>query len=67
MKRADENGPIRKVGSGRVAKIMTKPNIRYLKTMFDHKGHVSGAMAARKFKCTQQYVSKTLITKTGIR
>ena len=54
-------------GSGRIAKIMPKPNIRRLKAFFDHKGGFLQYQAARKFNCTQQFICKTLRAKTSIK
>ena len=62
----NDSGHQRVPGSGRIAKIMTKKNIQKLKTMFDHKDGVSQTQAARKFKCSQVYISKTLKTKSLI-
>jgi len=47
-------------GSGRKAKIMTKKNIKALKSQFDHNHKVSYRQAARKFGCSQPFVSQTL-------
>lgn len=63
----DESGHQRVIGSGQVAKKMSKKNISKLKLMFDHKDGVSQRQAARKFNCTQPYISKTLAKKTSIR
>ena len=35
--------------------------------MFDHKDGVSQQLAAKKFKCTQQHISKTFKKKTNIK
>lgn len=68
IKRAEnDSGHERVNGSGRIAKIMTKKNIRCLKSMFDHNDKVSQSQAARKFKCSQVHISKTLKTKTLIK
>lgn len=68
IKRAEnDSGHERVRGSGRKAKIMTKTNIKRLKTMFDHRDGVSTRQAARKFKCSQPYIVKTLSTKTSIK
>jgi hypothetical protein len=63
----NESGHKRVRGSGRKAKIMTKTNIKKLETMFDHKDGISQRQAARKFKCSHQYIGLTLATKTRIR
>ena len=63
----NESGHERTVGSGRPATIMTKKNVKRLKTMFDHKDGVSQTQAARKFRCSQPYICKTLASKTTIR
>ena len=53
IKRAENDSGYKRVnGSGRVAKIMTKANIKRLKTMFDHRDGISTRQAARKFKCS---------------
>lgn len=67
IKRAEnDSGHERVKGSGRIAKIMNKKNIKRLKAMFDHHDGVSQRQAARKFKCTQPMICKTLKTKTRI-
>lgn len=63
----NESGHKRVIGSGRIPQIMTKKHIGTLKTMFNHKDSVSQRQAARKFNCSQQYISKTLKNKTTIR
>ena len=60
-------GHERIAGSGRPSKIMDKKDVKRLKNMFDHKDGVSQSQAARKFKCSQQYISKTLANKTDNR
>ena len=60
-------GHKRVAGSGWVAIIITKKNIRVLKSMFDHKDNVSQRQVSRKFNCTQQYIPKTLRTKLRIK
>ena len=62
----NESGHKRAVGSGRQVVIMTKKNVKRLKTMMDHKDDVSQTQVARKFNCSEQYISKTLTTKTSI-
>src|SRR5689334_10507280 len=58
IERAENNSGHKRVqGSGRIAKKMTKKNIRLLKNMFDHHDGVSQRQAARKFDCSQQYIS----------
>lgn len=51
---------IRKSGSGKKAKIMTQKGLKTLERMFNNKDGVSQYYAAKKFDCTQQYISKTL-------
>ena len=63
----NDSGHQRVPGSGGIAKIMTKRNTQRLKTMFDHKNGILQTQAARKFKCIQVYISKTLKTKSLIR
>ncbi len=63
----NESGHQRVKGSGRVAKIMIKKNINALKAMFDHKTGVSQRQAARRFKCDQSFICKTLQRKTSIK
>ena len=62
-----DSGHERVKGSGRIAKKMKKKDVKRIKNMFDHRDAVSQSQAARKFDCTQQYISKTLRTKTSIR
>ena len=50
----------RKSGSGRKAAIMTNKNKRKLKKLFENKDDISQNDAAKKFNCSQQYISKTL-------
>lgn len=67
LKRADNDSRHERVrGSGRVAKIMTPKSIKRLKTMFDHSDRVSTRQAARKFRCTQPHIVKTLAKYTDI-
>ena len=67
IQRAEKGfGPIRKPGSDRIAKKMTKSNITKLKAMFDHKDGVTQAQAANKFKCHQSFITKTLARHTDI-
>jgi len=63
----NESGHERVNGSGRIAKIMSKKNIRSLKTMFDHNDRVSQRQAARRFKCSPSFINYTLKTKTTIK
>ena len=49
----------RRPGSGRKSQIMNKKGINALSKAFDHSCSISQRQAARKFKCTQQYISKT--------
>ena len=68
LKRAENgSGQKRVSGSGRITKIMTKTNIKRLKTMFEHRDGVSTRHAARKFKCSQHYIVKELAKKTLIK
>ena len=46
---------------------MTDKAIDALAEMFDHKCGISQRKAARKFKCSQPYICKTLKTKTSIK
>ena len=62
----NESGHKRAVGSGRLVVIMTKKNVKRLKTMMRHKDDVSQTQVTQKFKCSQQSNSKTLATKTTI-
>lgn len=67
IKRAEnDSGHERVTGSGRIAKKMTKVNIKRLKTMFDHRDGISTRQAARKFKCSQPHIVKTLAKWTNI-
>jgi len=50
-------------GSGRKAKIMTKKNIKALKSLFDH----NHRQAAKKFGCSQPLVCQTLKKHTEIK
>ena len=45
---------------------MDKKGIKALSKAFDHSCSVSQRQADRKFKCSQQYISKTLKKKTTI-
>ena len=56
----------RVVGSGWKAKTMTKMNIKVLKSLFDHSDKLSQRQAARKFGCSQPFVSQTLKNVTEI-
>ena len=68
IKRAEnESGHQRKLGSGRIAKVMTKKAVEKLKRMFDHKDAISQRQAAREFNCSQKHICRTLLTKTKIR
>jgi hypothetical protein len=46
---------------------MTQRGIKALTEMFDHKFSISQTIAARKMKCSQPYICKTLKAKTSIR
>ena len=63
----NESGHERVQGSGRVAKIMKPSDIGKLIQYFDHQDGISQRQAARKFKCSQSYVNKTLRTKTLVK
>ena len=68
IQRAENDSEHQRVyGSGRVAKKMTKTNIKHLKTMFDHQDGVSVRQAARKFNYHYTLISKTFRTHTSIR
>ena len=51
---------IRRVGSGRPAKIFDKKGLVKLKRLVDHRDGIYQKKLATKFKCSQQYISKTL-------
>jgi DNA-binding MarR family transcriptional regulator len=57
----------RKKGSGRKAKIATKSNINKIKNAFNHRSGCSQRKAARKFGCSQSYISRILKKKSAIR
>ena len=59
----DKIPPERRKGSGRKPLIMTDNLIRN----FEHKCGISQLKYAKKLKCSHQYISKTLKTKTSIR
>lgn len=63
----NDSGHARVKGTGRIAKIMTTKGIHRLKMMFNNRDRVSTTQAARKFNCSQQFISKTLRKKTAIR
>ena len=61
IKRAVNNlGHEKMSGSGRVAKIMTKTNIKGLKNIFEHRDGVSTRQVARKFKCSLKLYTKII-------
>ena len=60
-------GHERAIGSGRIPEIMTKKGVKRLGKIFNHKSGVSQSQAARKFGCSQQFISKTLLNKTTVR
>lgn len=62
-----DSGHERVRGSGRKAQIMTRKGIRRLQGLFNNKSGISQRQAARKFGCSQSYVSQTLSKKTSIR
>ena len=57
----------RRVGSGRVAKIATRKNVQKIDTLFRNKSGCSQRGVARKFNCSQYYISKILRKKTDIK
>ena len=57
----------RRVGSGRVAKIATRKNVQKIDTLFRNKSGCSQRGVARKFNCSQYYISKSLRKKTDIK
>jgi hypothetical protein len=62
-----ESGSIeRRVGSGRVAKIATRKNIEKIDSLFRNKSRCSQRGVAKKFNCSQSYISKILREKTDI-
>ena len=62
----NDSGHARVQGSDRIAKNMTRKRIKKLETFFNNKDGVSQRGAARKFKCSQQYIGKILNDKLGI-
>ena len=56
----------RKPGGGRIPKIMTKVNVSKLKRKVNNKTGLSQSMLAKRFKCHQTYIGKTLQHKTNI-
>ena len=56
----NDSGHERVKGSGRIAKIMTKPKIKQLKTLFNHHQGISYRKAAKKFGCSYQHIYNTL-------
>ena len=62
----NDSGHARVQGSGRIAKNMTRKRIKKLETFFNNKDGVSQRGAARKFKCSHQYIGKILNDKLGI-
>lgn len=59
--------PKRKQGSGRVPKKMDKKNVSALKKMINHRDGVSQHQLARRFNCSQSFISKTIKRKTSIK
>ena len=57
----------RKIGSGLKPKIMNKTNLSRLVSILDHSDRISQRQLARKFKCSQSYISKTIKKKTNIK
>ena len=60
-------GSKRRIGSGRKPKIMDTKGKQKLKVMFEQSDKVSQMQTARSFKCSQQYICKTLKRYTSIR
>ena len=68
IRRAENgDGPVRRLGSGRRAVKMTPTNVKRLKSLVDHKAGISQRKLAKKFNCSQQFISKTLKSKTAIK
>ena len=59
--------PFRKQGSGRIAKIMTRKNIKRLQDKFDHHSGILQRKTAKQFKCSPMLINKTLKNKTNIK
>lgn len=59
--------PTRRLGSGRKPKIMTRANLNRLANMTDDRSGISTRQLARKFKCSQSYIVKTIQEKTAIK
>ncbi len=57
---------IRRVGSGRPAKIFNESGLLKLKRLVDHKDGIYQKKLATKFKCSRQYVGKVLKKKLQI-
>ena len=57
----------RKPGSGRKVKIMTKKRLEKLKEDFENKDKISQKQEAKKFNCSQQYISCMLRDKLNIK
>ena len=60
-------GSKRRIGSERKLKIMDTKGKEKLKVMFEQSDKVSQTQTARSFKCSQQYICKTLKKYTSIR
>ena len=60
-------GSKRRFGSGRKPKIMDTKGKRKIKVVINQSDKVSQTQAARSFKCSQQYIWKTLKKYTNIR
>ena len=68
IKQVKETGTLdRKISTGRPIKIATKTNIKTLKKMFKRRSGRSQRAAARKFGCSQQYISNMLKIRTNIK
>ena len=57
---------IRRVGSGRPAKIFNKSGLLKLKRLTDHRDGIFQKKLAAKFKCSQPYICNTLKYKMNI-
>ena len=61
------SGPARRIGSGRKPVKMNQTKVRLLKKLVDHKAGILQRRLAKKFNCSQQFISKTLRQKTTIK
>lgn len=68
IKQYDDKIPlVRKPGSGRIAKKMTKAKLKQLKTFLDHTDSKSTIKAAKKFNVSHQYISILMREKLQIK